>query len=83
MQTCHKLGKNNDSVSWERKKRILLEGYLSKRRKSTALYLPVSNSNNLAKNDFHQKFKANDPTIPDISDGSVFFSILRYSAIYG
>ena len=49
--------KNNDSVSWERKKRILLEGLLSKKRKSTAFYLSVSNLNDLAKNDFHQKFE--------------------------
>ena len=49
--------KNNDSVSWERKKRILLEGQLSKKRKSTAFYLPISNLNNFAKNDFHQKLE--------------------------
>ena len=30
---------------------------LSKKRKSTAFYLPVSNLNNLAKNDFHQKIE--------------------------
>ena len=30
---------------------------MSKKRKSTAFYLPVSNLNNLAKNNFHQKFE--------------------------
>ena len=32
-------------------------GVVVKKRKSTAFYLPVSNLNNLAKNDFHQKFE--------------------------
>ena len=30
---------------------------MSKKQKSTAFYLPVSNLNNLAKNDFHQEFE--------------------------
>ena len=65
--------KNNDSVSWERKKRILSEGYVSNKRKSTAFDLPVSNLNTLAKNDFHQKFERLM---------ILQYSILRYSAIY-
>ena len=30
---------------------------MSKKRKSTAFYLPVLNLNNLAKNDLHKKFE--------------------------
>ena len=33
------------------------KGIVVERLKFTAFYLPISNSNNFAKNDFHQKFE--------------------------
>ena len=57
MHTCHNIVQKQRQCIVGAQKRILLEGYLSKKRKFTAFYLPVSNLDNLAKDDFHQKFE--------------------------
>ena len=57
MHTCHNIVQKQRQCIVGAQETHSFRGKLSKKRKSTAFYLPVLNLNNLAKNDFHQKFE--------------------------
>ena len=78
MHTCHNIVQKQRQCIVGAQETHSFRGIVVKKAKTHSFfYLPVSNLNNLAKN----VREAYEPTIPEISDLSVF-SILRYSAIY-
>ena len=57
MHTCHNIVQKQRQCIVGAQETHSFRGIVVKKAKSIAFYLPVSNLNNLAKNDFHQKFE--------------------------
>ena len=58
MHTCHNIvQKQRQCIVGAQETHSFRGIVVKKAKKSTAFYLPVSNLNNLAKNDFHKKFE--------------------------
>ena len=57
MHTCHNIVQKQRQCIVGALETHSFRGIVVKKRNSTAFYLPVSNSNNLVKNYFHQKFE--------------------------
>ena len=57
MHTCQNIVQKQRQCIMGAQETHSFRGIVVKKAKSTAFYLPVSNLNNLAENDFHQKFE--------------------------
>ena len=57
MHTCHNIVQKQRQCIVGALETHSFKAIVVKKRKFTAFYIPVSNSNNFAENDFHQKFE--------------------------